>query len=51
MPCNLTYGRAAAAATVAALAAHALSALEGLLHLRFPSWGCMLWALRFFGLA
>ncbi len=53
--CTVTYGRgasaAAAAAPAAALASHALSALEGLPRLRFPSWGCMLWVLRFFGLA
>jgi len=40
----------AVAAAAAALAVHALSASEGLPLLRFPSWGCMLWMLQFFGL-
>ncbi len=65
--CTVTYGRGAstaaaaaaaavaagagAAAAAAALAAQTFSALEGLPRLRFPSWGWMLWVLRFFGLA
>jgi len=62
--CTVTYGRGASAAAAAAaaaaagapcgaaaLAAQTLSALEGLPRLRFPCWGCMLWVLRFFGLA